>query len=101
MIWFGWLFIGLIAFVATWMALTTSQDDVLILFGLVGFITWLLFAYQSLNVTESPSGVTIVHSYPALSMWALGMAVITGFAIIEGPIALIDQRGRAAEETAR
>lgn len=100
MIWQGWLFLGVVAFASTYVTLTTSQDDIGIMFGLVGLLSWALFSFQSLNVTVLAGGATdpISYSYAAVSVWALAMAVTNLYVVLNGPIAIIDQRGRAEAE---
>ncbi len=100
MIWQGWVFIGIVAFIATYVTLTTSQDDVGIMFGLVGMLSWGLFAFQSLNVVILAGGKTdpVSYSYAAVSVWGLALAVTNLYVVLNGPIAIIDQRGRAGAE---
>lgn len=94
MIWQGWLFLGLIAFAATYVTLTTNEDDVAIMFGLVGLLTWGLWSFQSLSVVVWPDGSSSaeIYSYPMFSMWGVAMAVTCLYVVLNGPIALVDQR---------
>jgi len=96
----GWLFIGLVGGIATYVTLTTSEDDIAILFGIIGLLSWGLFAVQSLNVDVLAGGKTevISYSYAAVSVWGLALAVLNLYVVLTGPIAVIDQRGRAASE---
>lgn len=100
MIYQGWLFIGLVAFTSTYVTLTTSQDDVGIMFGLVGLLSWALFSFQSLHVVVLAGGKTdpISYSYAAVSVWGLALAVTNLYVVLNGPIAIIDQRGQAEAE---
>ena len=100
MIWQGWLFLGAVAFIATYLAITTTQDDVLILFGLIGLLSWGLFGFQSLHVVVSSGGQATAetYTYAPMTIWALAMAVTNGYAVLNGPIAIVDQRQRAQQE---
>lgn len=96
----GWLFIGAVGFVATYVTLTTSQDDVGIMFGLLGMLSWALFALQSLHVEVLAGGKTdpVSYSYAAVCVWGLALAVANLYVVLNGPIAIIDQRDRADSE---
>lgn len=96
----GWLFIGVVAFAATYVTLTTQQDDVGIMFGLVGLLSWAVFAFQSLHVEVLAGGVTdpVSYSFAAVSVWGIALAVANLYVVVNGPIAIIDQRGRADQE---
>lgn len=100
MIWQAWLFLGAVAFIATYVALTTTQDDVGIMFGLIGLLSWGLFAFQSLNVMISSGGQATAetYTYAPMTVWALALAVTNAYVVISGPIAIIDQRKRAQQE---
>lgn len=94
MIYQGWLFVAAVGVLAAYVTLTTPEDDVAIMFGLVGLLTWGLFSYQSLYIEVLAGGKTdpITYSYPAMSIWGLAMAVTCLYVVINGPIGLIDQR---------
>lgn len=95
MIWQGWLFVGLVAFATTVVTLTTGEDDVAIMFGLVGVLTWAFWSFQSLYVVVPPTGArteVLEYAYPFLSIWGVAMAVTCLYVVLNGPIALVDQR---------
>lgn len=100
MIWQGWLFIGVVGLIATYTALTTQQDDIAIMWGLIGVFSWALFSFQSLHVLVHAAGSSTPdsYSYAAVSVWGLALAIANAYVVLNGPIALVDQRGRANSE---
>lgn len=85
-----WVFLGVIAAAATYVALSTPDDQRVIIFGLIGFLTWGLFAYGALSVQHvSANGVISIHRYPALTAWGLMMAAPNFYVALTGPLELV------------
>lgn len=93
--------VGLGAFATGWTYLSQtreSDDQLLLLSGLIGGFAWLLFAFFALSVTESSSGVTTVFRYPAMAAFAVGMAAPNFYVALRGPLEIVKNRGRLREE---
>jgi len=82
----AWLFIGVIGAGATYLSLTTGNDQLAILTGLIGTVSWLLFAFLSLEVVEVSSGVQVTSRYPAMAAWGLAMAAPNFYIALTGPL---------------
>lgn len=95
MIWHGWVFIGLTALVFTLRAANAfprEDDDRAIVYGSVGFLSSLLFAYQSLNVVVYEGGSTFTHQYPAMALFGVALAMPNLYIVLTGPIAIVGDR---------
>jgi hypothetical protein len=93
----SWLFVGLVASGATLLTLTTSDDQTAILTGLIGTISWALFAYSSLHVVTHSGGSEFVSAYPSLAAFGVMMAVPNLFVALTGPLRAADPRELAEE----
>lgn len=85
----AWLFIGLVAILATALTVITSDDGTAIMAGVVGFITWGFFAFGSLDVRVVGDAVTYSFSMPAVTIFAVMMAMGPGYIALTGPIEII------------
>lgn len=83
-----WLFVGLIAALATALTLWTADDQTAIISGLIGTVTWLTWAYSALNVITYDGGSQFAHSYPALAALGVMLAVPNLFVALTGPLAV-------------
>lgn len=95
MIWQGWALIGLTAIVFTLRAANSyprEDDDRAIVYGSVGFVSSLLFAYQSLNVVLYEGGSTFTHQYPAMALFGVALAMPNLYIVLTGPIAIVGDR---------
>lgn len=89
----GVIFIGLVGFGATLLSVTTDNDEVAIITGLVGTISWLLFAFFALDVTHfDNSGNAYTTRYPALAAWGLAMAAPNFYVALTGPLQLVKEQ---------
>lgn len=98
MIWQGWLFVGLVALYATSRALRETVNPTAILHGIVGFVTWLVFGYQSLNVVVVSNGTEFAYYYAPVALLAAGLAIINFYIAITGPIAAVTDAERMRQE---
>lgn len=95
----AWIALGAFASVWSYLSLTRNADDqLLILSGLIGTIAWLLFAFFSLSVTESSSGVTTVFRYPSMALFGLMMAAPNAFVALRGPLEVVKDRDQLRSE---
>jgi len=97
----GWLFMGVVAVVFTLLALLTQTqavrtfadaDGIAIITGALGTITWGIFAYGSLNVQTTNSGVVIQFQMPALTFTAVAIAILPAYIALTGPAELLSSR---------
>lgn len=95
----GWIFTGAVAAGATYVTLTTDNDLLAIISGVVGVFSWLLFAYFSLGVTiYDANGAAQTDRYPAMAAWGVMMAVPNIYVALTGPLHLVGDRERLREE---
>jgi len=86
----GLIFLGVVAAGATLLSVTTENNDIAIITGVIGSITWLLFAFFALDVTivDDAGSVSKVR-YPALAAWGVMMAVPNAYVALTGPLQII------------
>lgn len=95
----GLIFIGVVAAGASYITLTTSNNDVAIVAGLIGCFSWLLFAFFALDVTVfDDSGAAQTVRYPALTAWGLMMAVPNVYVALTGPLEIISEQAPRKNE---
>jgi hypothetical protein len=86
----GLIFIGLVAAGATFLSVTTTNNEIAIIAGVIGAVTWLLFAFFALDVTiVDDSGTISKVRYPALAAWGLMMMAPNAFVALTGPLQII------------
>lgn len=78
--------IGFLTLVVTWW---TGNDVLAMILGLIGTGSWLLTAYALFNVEVISGGTTVTKSYPALAIFALGLAVATFLPALIEPFELV------------
>lgn len=91
MILFGWLFIGLVALVSFRYAITSAEDELAILTGLVSAVFWLMFGFQSLNVEVVTSGIVTTYQFPTLMYISIGMAIPNAYIVLTGPLDIAER----------
>ncbi len=95
----GLIFIGVVAAGASYLSVTTSNNDVAIVTGLVGSFSWLLFAFFALDVTVfDDSGAAQTVRYPALTAWGLMMAAPNLYVALTGPLEIISEQAPSEKE---
>ena len=94
----SWIFLGGLATVTTVLTLRTDDDQTGILTGLIGTVTWALWAFSALNIVTHSGGTEFTHSYPALAAFGLLMAVPNLFVALTGPLTIAQNRQELAEE---
>lgn len=92
------IFIGLVAAGATLISVTTDNDDIAIISGIIGSLSWFLFAYSSLSITTFEGGTAHTTRYPALAVWGVAMAVPDVIVALTGPLEIINDRDQLREE---
>lgn len=93
-----WLFIGALAACATYISVTTTDDQTGIISGLFGTLAALTFAYHSLAVTVISNGSVHVSRYPELAVLGLALASPNLFVALTGPLAIAADPDKIREE---
>lgn len=95
----GLIFIGVVGFGATLLSVTTDNDEVAIITGLIGTVSWLLFAFFALDVTHfDNSGNAYTTRYPALAAYGLAMAAPNFYVALTGPLQIISEKNPRKNE---
>jgi len=92
------IFLGVVALVATTLALRTSDDQLAIVGGLAGTLSWLLWAYSTLNVIAVSGGSEFTYSYPSLAAFGVAMAIPNLFVALTGPLQIARNREQLTNE---
>lgn len=85
----GWLFVGVVAILATALALFTDDDGVAILAGTAGTITWGVWTYGTLNVRVVGDSVTYTFTMPSLTLLGIMLALLPAYIALTGPVELV------------
>lgn len=94
-----YLFVGLIAAVATFQTIRTADDQVAIISGLIATMAWLLWAYSSLNViVYDGSSNPIAAAYPSLAAFGVMMAIPNLYIALTGPLRIARDPNDLAQE---
>lgn len=95
----AWLFVGCVAILATAAAVLTNDDGVAIVAGVLGFVTWGVWTYGSLDVRAVGDSVTYTFSMPSLTILGIAFALIPAYIALTGPTEIINRhREPNAEE---
>lgn len=86
--------IGFLCLVVTWW---TGNDVLAMMLGLIGTGCWLLAAYSMFEVEVVSNGQTITKSYPALAIFAVGLAVVTFLPALIEPFEMVGEAGESDE----
>lgn len=81
----AWLFVGGVAVVATATSLITTDNVLAEIVGVMGTISWLIFAYGSLDVRVIGDSVTYTFTMPSITLFAVMMAIPPCYVMLTGP----------------
>lgn len=94
-----YLFIGATALLSTAFAVSTQTqaaawydeyaDPIAMVGGLLGFYSWAMLAYGSLNVEPVDGGVVFSFSMPAVTLWCLAMSIPPLYVALTGPFEVV------------
>lgn len=90
----AWLFIGVCALFATGLAVYTNDNGVAMMMGTLGFVTWGVWTFGTLDVTVVGDSTTFTFTMPAVTILGIVFALLPGYIALTGPIDLI---GRARQ----
>jgi len=97
----AWLFIGFIALSVTAVAVLTqtqgaalipNDDGVAIVSGTVGFVSWAIWTYGTLDVEVVSDAGVEVFSMPSVTFFGIVMALIPAYVALTGPAEIIASR---------
>lgn len=90
----AWLFIGAVAILTTGAAVVTPDDGVAIVAGAMGFVSWGVWTFGSLNVRVIGDSVTYTFSMPSVTLLGIALALIPGYIAITGPVEIVGRARR-------
>lgn len=95
----AWLFIGTVAILSTAGALLVSDNALAIITGVLGFVSWGMFAYGSLEVVIVTQSTVFTYTLPSVTMFSVMAALVPGYVALTGPVEVVDRvrRGDAQE----
>jgi hypothetical protein len=82
------------AIATTALALMSDDDALAMVLGAVGVVAWGMVAYGALDVRVVGDSVTYSFGMPAVTIFAVAMALVPGFVLIAGPPNLLGSRVR-------
>ena len=94
----AWLFIGVIATLSTIFAVSTQSsfarmfpddDAVAIMAGIVGFVSWAVWTYGSLNVEVVTDSGVEVFGMPSVTFLGIALSLVPGYIALTGPADII------------
>lgn len=85
----AWLFLGALAVLTTGIALLTSDDSLAIITGILGMLSWGLFAYNALEVEVVDAGTTVTMTMPSVTIISLAFAVVPTLIALTGPVEIV------------
>lgn len=95
----SWLFIGVVATLATSGAVLTSRETIAMVLGAMGFISWGIWTYGTFEITVVDGGVTYAFTEPAVAVFGILMAMLPLYIVLTGPIELAkNARGMQPDE---
>lgn len=95
----AWLFIGVVAVLATGLAVSTksigsrlwpNSDGVAIMSGVVGFIAWGIWTYGTFQLEVARDATIYQFTNPALAFFGIMMALVPGYIALTGPVDIIN-----------
>lgn len=98
MLQFTFIFVGLVALTATAQTLRTADDQLAILSGLIGALSWGLWSYSALDVVIISNGTQYAASYPSLAAFGVALVVPNLFVALTGPLRIARNPDDLAEE---
>jgi len=87
----AWLFIGAVAILATGLALTTTDDGMAIMAGVLGFVTWGVWTWGSLDVRVVGDSVTYSFTMPSVTILGIAFAMVPAWIALTGPVDIVSR----------
>jgi hypothetical protein len=87
----AWLFIGAMGALATGAAFRSEDNADATLFGVVGLVTWLVWAYGALSIEIADGGVVFEFNAPAVALLGVVFASVPGVVAILGALEIFGE----------
>jgi len=81
-----WLFIGMVALLATSGAVVTSRDELGMVLGVLGTLSWWVWAYAAFEVQVVDGGVEFVFTQSIAAVFGIMISLLPLYIAITGPI---------------
>ena len=94
----AWIFVGVVAVLATGMALLTQDNGLAIMMGVLGFVSWGVWTFGSLNLQVVESTTIYQFSQPSVTMLGLALALVPGYIALTGPVEIVQRARRTRQE---
>jgi len=94
----AWLFIGLVAILATGLALFTSDNGMAILAGVSGTVSWGFWVFGSFNVQVVQDATVYTFTSPVIPFFGIGMALIPAYIAFTGPVEIVGRVRQTRQE---
>jgi len=95
----AWLFIGVVAMLATGVAVSTktkvagaypNDDGIAIFSGVISFISWGMVAYGALNIEViTETGEIVSYSMSSVTYFAIALALVPAYIALTGPVDIV------------
>jgi len=90
----AWLFVGVIALLATGAAVSTRDNAKAIMAGIAGALAWGYWAFGALDLRVVRDSTTYQYSQPELTILGVALALVPLFVALTGPFEVV---GRVRE----
>lgn len=87
----AWVFVGVVALLATIGGVLTEDDGVAIVAGVVGFVSWGIWTFGALDLQVASSGGLQTVSMPELALLGVALALLPGYIALTGPVQIISR----------
>jgi hypothetical protein len=85
----AWLFVGVLALLATGIATSTADDAKAILAGITGALAWGYWAYGALDLRVVKGSTTYQFSQPELTILGVAVGLVPLFVALTGPFEVV------------
>lgn len=85
----AWLFVGTVAVLASGVALATAKNEIAIMSGIVGFITWGVWTFGALNLEIVRDATVYTFSVPEVAILGVALALIPAYIAFTGPVEMV------------
>lgn len=94
----AWLFTGGLATLATIGALLTTDDGMAIITGVLGFISWGVWTFGTLEVIVVRDAVTYSYSMPSITFVGLAFALVPAYIALTGPVEIVARYRKPSQD---
>jgi hypothetical protein len=87
----AWVFIGVVALVATSAAVITDDDGIAIVGGVVGFVSWGVWSFGALDLTKVAGGGTETFTMTGVAYLGIMLALLPAYIALTGPVEIVSR----------